>query len=712
MTTESDETTITVETTENVPFEKSDQIEEKLKNMEVHLYKGEKIELRDNSVFEFDGKSWNQGAFITTNYRVLYYSGKFDKAPTPISLPLCSMHKLEKIGGKTTSKDMAYAVEISMKDGRVLKFSFLPKKNTRGKIVKSIKKELTTKDFFAFSYEYPLNNDSINGWKIFDEQSEFDRQGALEFGMWRISDVNVKFAISETYPKYFCVPKSVSDSDIKAAAHFRSKGRLPVLTWFDKNSGASLTRASQPLIGINIQNKKNKEDLELIQSILKTNTNPKLIILDLRPRANAEANKMFKGAGYEKNYDDCEIRFMGIHNIHVMRGSFFKVMELCQSGGYDQQWLSKLESTSWLDHIKLLLNSSLYVTETLENEKMNILAHCSDGWDRTAQVCALSQIMLDPYFRTLEGFAVLIEKDWLSFGHKFQDRLGHGFRNFNSDERGPIFIQFLETLYQLLFQYPTYFEYSEELLLFVADEMYSCRFGTFLCDRLKERLNLELPKKTVSIWSYILNNKKKFYNPYYDSLTSKYTIVPDVRTSSIHLWTGYWLRDSHDQKGQKLYLPNPDKLMNKKGMELYSKSLEYEEIKKVESNRNEETVLTFQTEVKELRNELVSLVKSEKEWKEKWQNDTKALLSLCENQKNELQKLNSIIMNKDENTINIEKEIDDLNKQFLSVQDIKINRRIQNKIIDSDELLLNYKTEIEELKNKIKILENQDENGP
>jgi hypothetical protein len=32
--------------------------------------------------------------------------------------------------------------------------------------------------------------------------------------------------------------------------------------------------------------------------------------------------------------------------------------------------------------------------------------------------------------------------------------------------------------------------------------------------------------------------------------------------------------------------------------------------------------------------------------------------------------------------------------------------------VDSDELLLNYKTEIEELKKKIKILENQDENGP
>lgn len=34
------------------------------------------------------------------------------------------------------------------------------------------------------------------------------------------------------------------------------------------------------------------------------------------------------------------------------------------------------------------------------------LVHCSDGWDRTAQLTSLSQLMMDPYYRTVEGFKV------------------------------------------------------------------------------------------------------------------------------------------------------------------------------------------------------------------------------------------------------------------------------------------------------------------
>ena len=44
-------------------------------------------------------------------------------------------------------------------------------------------------------------------------------------------------------------------------------------------------------------------------------------------------------------------------------------------------------------------------------------------------------------FRTMDGFQVLIEKDWLDFGHKMSDRCGQGLGSHDQNERSPIFLQ-------------------------------------------------------------------------------------------------------------------------------------------------------------------------------------------------------------------------------------------------------------------------------
>ena len=67
-----------------------------------------------------------------------------------------------------------------------------------------------------------------------------------------------------------------------------------------------------------------------------------------------------------------------------------------------------------------------------------MLCHCSDGWDRTAQCCALAQMLLDPHFRTIAGLRDVISKDFQYFGHKFRSRGGTGDRE---KEWSPIFIQ-------------------------------------------------------------------------------------------------------------------------------------------------------------------------------------------------------------------------------------------------------------------------------
>ena len=77
------------------------------------------------------------------------------------------------------------------------------------------------------------------------------------------------------------------------------------------------------------------------------------------------------------------------------------------------------------------------------------MVHCSDGWDRTAQLTSLSMLLLDSHYRTLRGFQVLIEKEWLSFGHKFSHRVGHGDDKHNDADRSPVFLQFIDCVWQV-----------------------------------------------------------------------------------------------------------------------------------------------------------------------------------------------------------------------------------------------------------------------
>lgn len=44
--------------------------------------------------------------------------------------------------------------------------------------------------------------------------------------------------------------------------------------------------------------------------------------------------------------------------------------------------------------------------QAVAEEGVSVLVHCSDGWDRTAQVCSVASVLLDPYYRTIKGMMV------------------------------------------------------------------------------------------------------------------------------------------------------------------------------------------------------------------------------------------------------------------------------------------------------------------
>lgn len=410
----------------------------------------------------------------------------------------------------------------------------------------------------------------------YDFSKEFERLGFNMGDGWRVF-TNSEFKLCATYPESHIVPSKIKDDEIRKICKFRSKGRFPSVVWRHPGNGAVIVRCGQP--EVSLFNWRCKEDERLIDSLLQAcntrghqrcrpntmnghagsserentlqsvqaNLSPseRVLILDLRSYTSAYGNKL-KGGGYEHDeyYESSEIHFMGLVNIHSIRKSFQSLRTLCSSATDSSSiWLSRLEATEWLNHLALLLKSANRVVTGVHKEGRPTVIHCTDGWDRTTQVVGLAEIMLDPYYRTLEGIQVLIEREWLDFGHQFATRCGHDTNENDLNGRSPVFIQWLDCLHQLLKQFPTAFEFNETFLLKLAGHVYSCLFGTFLCNTKKERLESLIQENTCSVWAILQVETHTNTNFLFDPSTV-HILHPSWNICDLHFWSKLFLSES------------------------------------------------------------------------------------------------------------------------------------------------------------------------
>ncbi|MEJ1274435.1 hypothetical protein NN561_005319 [Cricetulus griseus] len=416
-------------------------------------------------------------------------------------------------------------------------------------------------------------------------KNEVERMGFDMNNAWRISNINEKYKLCGSYPQELIVPAWITDKELESVAGFRSWKRIPAVIYRHQSNGAVIARCGQP--EVSWWGWRNADDEHLVQSVAKACASDsqssvskvstrnscrdfpnggdlsdvefdsslsnasgaeslalqpqKLLILDARSYAAAVANRA-KGGGCEcpEYYPNCEVVFMGMANIHSIRRSFQSLRLLCTQMPDPGNWLSALESTKWLHHLSVLLKSALLVVHAVDRDQRPVLVHCSDGWDRTPQIVALAKLLLDPYYRTVEGFQVLVEMEWLDFGHKFADRCGHGENSDDLNERCPVFLQWLDCVHQLQRQFPCSFEFNEAFLVKLVQHTYSCLFGTFLCNNAKERGEKQTQERTCSVWSLLRAGNKAFKNLLYSS-QSEAVLYPVCHVRNLMLWSAVYL---------------------------------------------------------------------------------------------------------------------------------------------------------------------------
>uniref|UniRef100_A0A2C9GQY0 phosphatidylinositol-3,5-bisphosphate 3-phosphatase n=1 Tax=Anopheles arabiensis TaxID=7173 RepID=A0A2C9GQY0_ANOAR len=530
----------------------------------------------------------DEGILALSNYRLFLQK---NTTGAEVSVPLGLIES-------TQVRDLFHLI-VNCKDASTVRCSFATSEQCsewHRRITLSIGVPETLEALFAFPFhawasESPtLNQD--NEWagrlqRVGSFDDEFRREAErLQFdlqGAWRISQANAEFKLCPSYPRLLLVPACISDDTLQNVASFRSSRRIPAVVWRHQRTGAVIARCSQPEVGwLGWRNSKDEQLLKALSDACsfdrgtqdkagdgtrrtRTQTDcseassdgspprspegsheevemdepKKILIVDARSYTSAVTNRA-RGGGCEcaEYYPSAEIQFMSLGNIHVIRKSFHALRQLCASQADIPNWLGLLERTLWLQHLSGLLAASMVVCHAIERNGRPVLVHCSDGWDRTPQIVATAQLCLDPYYRTIEGFRVLVEREWLSFGHKFADRCGHGPGSDETNERCPVFLQWLDCVHQIHRQFPCSFEFDMGYLIKLAQHSHSCLFGTFLCNTVKERQENSVPDRTFSVWPFLSGPiyKNHLYMP-----NRERVLWPAHNVRDLRLWTEVYL---------------------------------------------------------------------------------------------------------------------------------------------------------------------------
>lgn len=257
--------------------------------------------------------------------------------------------------------------------------------------------------------------------------------------------------------------------------------------------------------------------------------------------------------GKQDSFQQWEVVPIEVCDVRQVKNSFKKLMKACvpssSTSDPNMSFLRCLEESEWMALLHRVLQVSVLVVELLDTGS-SVMVSLEDGWDVTTQVVSLVQLLSDPYYRTFDGFRLLVEKEWLSFGHRFSHR---GAQTLGSQSSGftPVFLQFLDCVHQIHLQFPMEFEFSQYYLKFLAYHYVSNRFRTFLLDSDYERIELGVlyeekgerknPQVCKSVWDYIDRLNKKtpvFYNymfsPEDDEVLRPYTFI-----SNLKVWDFY-----------------------------------------------------------------------------------------------------------------------------------------------------------------------------
>lgn len=497
------------------------------------------------------------------------------------SIPLTSICEVKRFSKRNLPKDkqmfLMDGFEIICSSIQSHRFCLGPLSTEDAESVMKIialNSEVSFRGLFCFSHKFAIiipptcdildKKDTSNFYKL---KMELDRLKLFPSANWRITcKFNDRHPLQ--YPSETVVPKSITSEELIDVANFHRAGCFPAVCWRHVDNGAVLLRSATTCLRRGLRDSRCQADEKYLIAVCSCNQAPtnKLVVFTEQVRQsgggllNSSQTQMTGQLTPEEGetffYPNTKFIYGdGLPDFKAVKQSSIKLQAVLSSKSDDSKWLSALDDTDWLSQISELLQTATQISVAMENDRSSVLISYEDGIDRTAQVASLAQLLLDPYFRTVSGFQVLIQKEWLSFGHKFYSR---SVSPKQSDELSPVFLQWLDCVWQVLRQFPFSFEFNSLLLEVIAEHVYSSRFGTFIVNSKNERDEEEIEDKTTSLWTWLnvvsMSDPDKFVNLRFKNSNQRRALHPEYRITCLKLWSSLYLdryRKDHVQDALK-----------------------------------------------------------------------------------------------------------------------------------------------------------------
>ncbi|XP_062394747.1 myotubularin-related protein 11 [Sardina pilchardus] len=288
-----------------------------------------------------------------------------------------------------------------------------------------------------------------------DWEQELERVGATG---WRVTSVNDRFEMSTSLSRFNVVPQKVLDTELKKTfAHF-NEGRIPRWCWRHPRGSDLLRMAS---FQNNIYHE--KDDIRNLELVL-FGVQQVCVVVDLGEEMPSTADIQLAHT---------RLRALCLGDISA------------SVSVPDDKWLSTLEGTHWQDYIRCCLRKAAEVACLLRGGHLTVVLQEPEDRDMNCVVSSLVQVMCDPHCRTVAGFQALVQKEWIMAGHRFLSRINY--HRDSDKEEAPVFLLFLDCVWQLWAQFPSRFQLSGDYLLALHDSLHVPLFSSFLANCQRER---------------------------------------------------------------------------------------------------------------------------------------------------------------------------------------------------------------------------------